>query len=102
MKTTIKKSKIKGIHYSIKTVGSSRFLTIVHSPSEKAIHRFTSAPVHRTSDIIKLSEELLSTLNWNVPEEEIGEEHVKVVSELKKRIKLDTHMNKYVVEYQGK
>src|ERR1039457_3064726 len=97
-KEIVKKSNIKGIHYEVSNVGTYKYLKIIHEPSGLPIINFTSAPIQKVTDIIKVSEEILSKVNWNIPEKDLTEEHGKTVLELKRKIQLDPNTNKFVVK----
>ncbi len=97
MKTIIKKSRIKGIYYLVNSFGSDRYLMIMHQPSETMIVGFTSAPVHRTTDIINESEKILSVVDWSVEEKDLTEKHGEVVKKLMNKVSFDEHLRRLVL-----
>ena len=76
---------------------SFRFLKIKHEPSETTIINFTSVPVQKTSEIIKVAEEVLSVVDWNVKEKDLTEKHGEVVKKLMSKVYVDSDINKFVL-----
>ena len=93
-----KKSNVAGVYYDITKAGSNKYLKIMHVQSRKPILNLTSSPVQGVKNIIKKSDEILSKINWNVPESEITPEHNKIALELKDKIKIDPSLHRYVVK----
>ena len=79
-------SKIKGLYFEVLKVGSNKWLKIIHEKSGLPITNFTSAPVNGVTKLMKLSDEILAKENWDIPEEELTEEHGKLIKELKKHV----------------
>ena len=94
---TIKKSKVKGLYYLSWKVGSYYYLTIMHDISNKPLVNFTSAPVEKITDVIKVSDEILSKSDWNIPESKLTNKNEDAIKNLKKRI-IVNDPNKFVVK----
>ena|SRR3972149_5802782 len=96
---TKKKSKVKGIYYVSKQVGSHRYLSIFHEKSNLLIINFNFAPIKKITDIIKISEKILGKVNWDIPEKDLyTEEHTKVHSELRKAVVFDKTQSFLIVK----
>lgn len=92
-----KNSSVKGIYYLSETISSNKYLKIMHEKSGKSIYNFTSAPVEKITSIIKLSDEILGKVNWDISEAELTEEHGKILKEFLKHIALNHH-GKYAIK----
>lgn len=80
---TIKKLKIKGLYVMSIKISSYRWCSLMSENSNIPIRNYTSKPIHKITDFIKLFEEHLSNLNW---EGELTEEHGKAILEMERRI----------------
>lgn len=98
MKEVVKKSKVKGLYYISFMAGSFRFLKIMHSKSKKLVISFAHHPVEKITDVIKISDKILSKANWDKPDSElIDKTHVDALKELRKKVVLN-ELGKYIVK----
>ena len=84
MKETNKKLKIKGLYVvSIKS-SSYRWCKLMSEKHELPIRNYTSIPIEKITDFIKLFEESLSHLDWNV--DEYTNEHGEAIIKMEHRL----------------
>ncbi len=80
---TIKKLKIPGLYVISSKVSSFRYCEL-RSEKHGLIIKYSSQPIEKITDFIKLFEECLSHLDWTV--EECTNEHLNAVIKMQKRI----------------
>lgn len=80
----IKKLKVKGLYVISMRSSSYRWCRLMSERHELPIRNYTSKPIEKITDFIKLFEESLSHLDWNLDEytKEHGEAIIKMESRL--------------------
>ncbi len=93
--TTIKKLKIKGLYVISMKLSSDRWCKLMSENNELPLRNYTSKPIVKITDFIKLFEECLSHLDWDV--DEYTDEHAKAILKMERLIKTDD-LGKWFIE----
>ena len=87
MKETTKKLKIKGLYVvSIKSP-SCRWCKLMSEKHKLPIRNYTSTPIEKITDFIKLFEESLSHLDWDLDEQ--TNEHGEAIIKMERRLQMN-------------
>lgn len=87
MKETVKNLNIKGLYVISMKLNSYRWCKLMSEKHNEPIRNYTSHPINKITDFIKLFEENLKHLDWNV--EEFTEEHGNAISKMEKKININ-------------
>lgn len=83
MKRTIKKLKIKGLFVVSLQSSSFRWCKLMSEKNDAPIRNYTSKPIEKITDFIKLFEESLSHLDWS---DELTDKHREAIMKMECRI----------------
>ena len=87
MQETIKRLKVKGL-YVVSTKSSSfRWCRLMADKHELPIRNYTSRPIEKITDFIKLFEEYLSHLDWEL--DEYTDEHGKAILKMERKLQIN-------------
>lgn len=89
MQQTIKKLNINGLYVISMKLSSYRWCKLMSEKHELPIRNYTSKPIEKITDFIKLFEQSLGELDWNV--EEYTSEHSDAILKMEKRL----HTNEF-------
>lgn len=81
---TIKKLKIKGLHLVVTKVSSFRYCTLMATQGNIPLKNYSSKPIHRFTDFVKLLNEGLSDLDWEVTE--YTDEHRNAIFKIESKL----------------
>ena len=95
MKTIRKELKIKGLYVISMKLSGSTWCRLMSESDDIPVRNYTSRPIIKITDFIKLFNESLAHLNW---EGELTEDHGKAILEMERKIKIDK-LNKWYVEF---
>ena len=84
MQETTKKLKIKGLYVISMKSSSYRWCRLMSYNHDLPIRNYTSKPIDKITDFIKLFEESLSNLNWEL--EEFTKEHGDALLKMENRM----------------
>ena len=84
MKETTKKLKTKGLYVVSMKSSSYRWCKLMSEKHELPIRNYTSIPIEKITDFIKLFEESLSHLDWNV--DEYTKEHAEAILKMERKL----------------
>jgi len=94
MQETIKKLKINGLYVISMKSSSFRWCKLMSQKHELPIRNYTSKPIEKITDFIKLFEESLSHLDWNL--DEYTPEHGKAILKMERRLQTN-ELGRWVV-----
>jgi len=94
MQETIKKLKIKGLYVVSMKTSSYRWCKLMSYKHDLPIRNYTSKPIEKITDFIKLFEECLSGLDWELDEYSL--EHGEAILMMERRITTND-LGKWVV-----
>lgn len=96
MQETIKKLKIKGLYVVSMKSSSYRWCKLMSEKHDLPIRNYTTKPIEKITDFIKLFEECLSHLDWNL--DEYTKEHANAILKMERRLQTND-LGKLVVVF---
>lgn len=85
MKETIKRLSIPGLYVVSMKLNSYTWCKLMSDKNNMPVRNYTSKPINKITDFIKLFEESLKQLDWQV--EELTEAHGKAILQMERKIK---------------
>lgn len=89
MADTIKKLRVNGLYVLKSQVSSFSYLRLMESRNNTVVRSYTSTPIDKVTPFIKLFEDSLSHLNWEV--EDFTSDYANAIMEMEKKIHVNSN-----------